>query len=169
MIEIKKIISAASGAIGKIFIPPVKDAAILSGWIGGIILIAFLGWFLTQPLRYRLLQRAVNRVLLQSGDIRRLGDVIPSGGPLKTGTYFTVIDTPFWRSSPGNRNASDATTAFVFTFIGDGFFFPCAALLSPEGKVLEFMPLSNHGERILKRLSPGVLKLYARRIEGSGS
>ena len=44
-------------------IPPLKDAAILAGWIAGLILIAGCLWFFTQPLRDRIIPAAVNRCL----------------------------------------------------------------------------------------------------------
>ena len=127
-----------------------KDTAIFFGWIAGIIIIAGLSWALTQPIRNRFLIRSVNRVLEQSGDSYRLGELAPLGrsGSLM-GTWYTM----------------EEKKAYVFSFIGEGTFFPCAAIITAEGRVEEFIPLSSHGERILSRISPGILKLYARRIE----
>jgi hypothetical protein len=67
----------------------------------------------------------------------------------------------------GTSNFSEGTKAFVFSFIVEGTFFPCAAVIDPMGKVQEFIPLNIHGKKILDRISPGILKLYIMRIEGS--
>ena len=146
----------------RIHIPrKVQAVLIFTGWIGGLLLMASLCWFFTQPVRGRFLQRAVNRVLEQSGDPRRLGSPLVLAAPdsIMMGAYFTVANT----------GDTEAARACVFTFIAEGSFFPCAVLLSSEGKVLEFLPLNSHGERILRQISPGILEFYARRIEGTKS
>ena len=136
-----------------------KDAGILVGWIVGLLLLAGLSWFLTQPARDRFLLDAVNRVLEQSDDSRRLGEAVAPGtvkaGSLMMGSWFTVT------------GASAETRAYVFAFIGGGTFFPCAAVVSPEGKVEAYIPLNNYGARVLKQISPGILGIYTRRIEGA--
>jgi len=135
-----------------------KDIMIFLAWIASILIIAGLLWFLTQPLRNRLMIRAVNRVLEQSGDSRWL--VQPAspemGGSLLLGSWFTMTN----ESQPENK-------VIIFPFIGEGTFFPCAAVVTPDGKVEEFIPLNSHGEKILKRISPGILRIYTRRIEGA--
>jgi hypothetical protein len=133
-----------------------KDTLIILAWIASILLIANILWFSTQPLRYHLTVRAVNRVLIQSGDSRRLTEPASRErrGALLTGSWFTMLDeTPV-----GKR-------VFVFSFIVEGTFFPCAAVMTQDGKVGELIPLNNHGEKVLRRLSPGILKIYTRRIE----
>lgn len=156
--------AAAKGGPGQkaYFLPPqMRDAAILVGWIAGLVLIAGLCWFFTQPVRSRFLLKAVNRVLEQSGDSRRLGEPVspgPRGGGFsEMGSWYTMIQAP------------DGTRAFIFVLIGEGTFFPCAAVVSPEGKVEEFLPLSSHGEKMIKRVSSGILGIYTRRIEGAES
>jgi len=162
-------------------VPQVKDGLILFGWIAGLILIASLCWFLTQPIRSRFLLRAVNHVLEESGDTRRLGEPIsPSlSGSIGVGAWYTMTQAknplppvlPSARRTGDMENAyfSEGTRAFIFTFIGEGTFFPCAAVVAPGGEVKEFIPLSSQGERMIKQISPGVLKIYARRIEGDKS
>ena len=147
-----------------------KEAALLLGWIAGLILIAGLCWFLTQSFRSHILQNAVNRELEQSGDSRRLGEPVSPGaqglGFSGMGSWFTMV------SAPDNANSDGVpagTKAFIFVFIGEGTFFPCAAVVSPAGKVQEFIPLNSHGVRMIKRVSPGILGIYTRRIEGAGS
>jgi len=137
---------------------PLRDAAIVAGWVAGLVVIAALIWFFTQPLRDRLILNAVNHVLEQSGDSRRLEAPIPSGalnaGQSRMGFWYTVSGLPH------------GSKAFVFTFVAEGTFFPGAALVSPAGTIEEFIPLSNHAERMLRRISPEILKLYGRRIVG---
>jgi len=138
-----------------------RNAAIFVGWIAGLILIAGLTWFLTEPARNRFLLKAVNQVLEQYGDSRRLELPVSPGtlkaGVSKMGSWYTMTELP------------EGSRAFIFTFIGDGSFFPCAALVAPGGKVEEFLPLNSQGQRMMKRISPEILKLYAWRIEGAGS
>ena len=138
--------------------PLLKDAAILAGWIAGLILIAGLLWVFTQPVRERFILNAVNQVLEQSGDSRRLETPISPGalgaGVSRLGSWYTM---------------TGGTKAFVFAFIVEGTFFPSAAVVTPEGSVKEFIPLNNHAERMLRRISPKVLELYSRRIVGADS
>ena len=134
----------------------IKDTLIILAWIASILLIANILWFSTQPLRYRLMVRAVNRVLIQSGDSRRLIEPLSPDrkGSLLTGSWFTMLDeTPI------------AKRVFIFSFIVEGTFFPCAAVMTQDGKVGEIIPLNSHGEKVLRRLSPGILTIYTKRIE----
>jgi hypothetical protein len=191
----KSQLSGPNGANRNPSIPQLKDTMILIGWIVALLIIAGTCWMLTEPLRDRFLIRAVNRVLEQSGDARRLGELSHSGasGTLgKTaainepvgrsfqssfiiGSWYTMIlarqpgGTLNGPSTTDIKDFSEGTKAFVFSFIGEGSFFPCAAVVLPDGKVKEFIPLSSHGERVLKKTSQGILNLYARRIEGAGS
>ena len=153
-------------------VPQVKDGLKLVGWIAGLILIAGLCWFLTQPLRNRLLLNAVNRVFVESGDFRRLEGPVSAGmsGSFGTGVWFTITESNSrtrGNTSPGDF--SEGTRAYIFTFIGEGTFFPCAAIVKPGGDVEEFIPLNNHGARMIKQISPGILRIYAQRIGGDKS
>lgn len=139
-------------------IPKLKDAAILLGWVAGLVVIAGLCWSLTGPVRNRILLNAVNRVLEQSGDSRRLAAPVSppafseASGSFALGAWYVM---------------TDGTNAFVFAFISDGTFFPCVAKMGPDGKVREFIPLNNHGKRTIETLPAGILKINARRIEGT--
>jgi hypothetical protein len=148
-----------------------RDTIKLFGWIASILIIAGLCWTLTQSVRNRFLTRAINRVLEQYGDSRRLGELSSSlgtGGASLIGSWHTMIRARQQGNST-NDNFLDGTTAFVFSFIAEGTIFPCVAVVDPMGRVQEFIPLNTHGKKILSRISPGILKLYIRRIEGSGS
>jgi hypothetical protein len=132
-----------------------KDTAILCGWIGALILICCLSWFLTRPLRADFLRNSVNRVLVRTGEIRRLEALTPAAAIKpslgRMGTWF---------------NMNDGYRALVFTLIADGVFLPCAAIVDPLGKMEEIIPLSPSGLKLLNRVSPGIIKIYTRRIEG---
>jgi hypothetical protein len=146
----------------------VKDALIFLGWIAAMLFIAGICWVLTQPVRNRILVKAVNRALEQSGDpqagssgphfpagnVRRLTEPAGIGSSMFMGQSFAM-----------DSGQSGRASAIVFSFIGEGTFFPCVAVISAYGKVEEFIPLTNHGEKILRRISPGILGIYSRRIE----
>jgi hypothetical protein len=144
------------------WIPQLKDVSVLIGWIGGLLLIGGLCWFLSGPLRARLLMNSVNRVLALSGDPRRLDRPLPFSelgpGASRMGVWYTVT---------GAGGSGGPGKAFVFTVAAEGAFFPCAAEIDPDGKVKELIPLSRHGEKMIKRLPAGLIRMYIRRIEGA--
>jgi hypothetical protein len=161
----KKLFSGKDGNQERPGIFQLKDTMILFGWICSILILAGACWILTQPVRNRFLIRAVNRVLEQSGDTRRLGEPSsPGTGSSTMGSWYSV--TSAGKPEFGSEKLPGGAKVFVFSFIGEGTFFPCAAVVSESGKIEEFIPLNSHGERIFKRISPGILKLYTRRIEG---
>jgi hypothetical protein len=141
-----------------------KDAAILAGWIAAFVFVAALCWFLTQPVRSRFLQNAVNQTLERSGDARRLG---PAEKIRFSGLGFWYTMTKIAPAAEvSNGYFAEGSKVFVFVFTSEGTFFPCAAVLSPEGKVEEFIPIGKRGERMLRRVSRAALDIYARRVEG---
>jgi hypothetical protein len=140
---------------GNSLMPRIKDSAILLGWIGGIILAGGLCWQLTRNTRAELLMVSVNLALAGEGNPLRLEKPIafrdlPSNAA-RMGTWFSLED--------GNRKA------LVFTMIAGGSFLPCAALVDAGGKVERIFPLNSHSSKLLSRISPGVLRIYTRRIE----
>ena len=160
--------SAVNGRGNTLFLR-FKDPLLLLGWITVFILIAGLSWHFTQPMRNRLMLNSVNRVLEQSGEDRKLGKPLDSAGEqfgsLLMGSWFSVID-PAQSGFPETGGQPGEANAYVFAFIAGGTIFPCAAIITPDGKAEEFIPLNSHGEKVLKQLSPEVLGIYARRIEG---
>ena len=145
-------------------VPHLKDTFIFIAWISGLLLIGGFSWFLTRPIRANLLQDSINRVLIKAGDSRRLEAPLPhrTFGSSPMGHWFSVKAEEEALQEEGRLNER----LFFFTLIADGTFLPCAAFVNSKGKVDEIMPLSNKGEKVLSLISPGILKLYIRRIEG---
>ena len=170
-----KISASAPAAKGKALVPQLRDTAILLGWIAGLILIAALCWALTQPVRSRFLLKAANKVLEETGSSYSLGEPVPPSafsaphtgmaGALIFSTWYTVTDS----GNSGREQLQPGAKAIVFTFVSGGTFFPCMAVVTGEGKVQEFIPLTSYGERIMKRLPAGILRIYTSRIEGAHS
>ena len=124
---------------------------IILGWAAGLIILAGLCWYFAQPVKNRYLVNSVNQILEQSGDRRRVSESIPGENSRTSGLGR-------W------YNFSDGTKVFIFTFIGEGTFFPCAAVMMADGRVEEFIPLGRHSARMLQRVSPEILNIYAQRI-----
>ena len=142
-----------------------KEPVIFIGWILAILIVAGTLWALTQPFQSRTLAAAVNRVLEQSGDPRRLDELSANGaiGFFGTGAWFTLTQ----ESQIQGAAVGEGTRVVIFAFLGESTFFPCAAFVNAEGRVVEFFPLNNHGRRIISRISPEILEIHARRIEGN--
>ena len=142
---------------GKSLFVPIKDTLITIVWIGVLILVGALSWYLSRPLRMNFLMNSIDQALISMGDSRRLEAAINPGnrrnfGPLSSqGHWFSL------------RGEEDRL--LFFTLISDIAFLPCAAILSPEGRVKEIIALSSRGERALSYVSPGIIRLYIRRIE----
>ncbi|GHV43602.1 hypothetical protein AGMMS49546_25670 [Spirochaetia bacterium] len=136
-------------------LPRMKDTGILLGWLAGLLLIGGLLWSLTEGVRNRGLQRAVNRLIADAGinEPLQLNGVI-SGGPGKRMPLGT------WFSADGAEDR-----VLVFPLISGGAALPCAAVVNPRGKVERIIPLGLHGEQVFKHLSQGILRVYIHRIE----
>ena len=139
--------------MSKFLIHKLKDSIILFSWMGGLVFIAGLCWFLTRPLRTEFLRYSINHAWIMTGNTLRLEMPVAPGtlepGLSRLGTWFTLNN--------GNR-------ALIFTLASGGQFIPCAAIVDSGGKVVEFVPLSSGPG--LDRVSPGIVQLHKRRIEG---
>ena len=139
----------------KFTIPKLRDTAILLGWITGLLCAAGLCWFLTKSLRTELLQQSINRAWQRTGNSYQLESPVTPAflkqGLSRLGAWYNM--------SGGNK-------ALVFTVIADGVFLPCIAVINKDQKVEEIVPLSSSGDKLFGRISPGIIKLYIRRIEG---
>jgi hypothetical protein len=135
------------------FVSGLRSAAVLLEWTAGLFAAGFLLWSLTQPLRDRVLMKAVNRVFTSRGETRLIGGPIPppGGGERLFGTWYSLVD--------GTRNL------FVFPVMIDGILTPYAAFVDGGGKVEEVVPLSFHAEQFMPRFRRGLMGIYVRRIE----
>ncbi|MDR2433530.1 MAG: hypothetical protein LBD47_03050 [Treponema sp.] len=137
--------------------PALKDRAIFLAWIAGILLAGMLLWSLTQSFQARGLLRAVNKMFISLDDSRRLS--APLGRrPISTnpmGVWYSMLDPE--------------ANMFVFAIMWDGILIPCGALVSPEGKVAELLPLTEYARRLLDRLPQSVVQMYVRRVEAAAA
>jgi hypothetical protein len=132
-----------------------KDRFILGGWILGILLIGGLLWGLTQSSRLIALRNSINRALIDREEPRRLHLPVSGEGtgPGIRGHWFSMF--------------GEESRALVFSIMAEGTLLPCAAIVSPEGRVEKIIPLTISSEKGLARLSPGIVQTYIRRLEGS--
>jgi hypothetical protein len=142
---------------------PLDDRTIFALWIGGLTLIGFLAWATTGSLRLSIEMEAVNKVLLEKGDARRLDT------PLKTfGLNGKATSAGVWyRTKPAFETASSAGKnglAVVFSLADTGAFFPVLAFCTEDG-LDTLIPLNYDAEVFLAHTSDGFLRVYRDRIE----
>jgi hypothetical protein len=135
------------------FAAGLRSAAVFLEWTAGLFAAGLLLWSLTQPLRDRLLMKAVNRVFTSQGETRLIGGSIPPprGGERLFGTWYSLID--------------DSRNLFVFPVMSDGILAPYAAFVDGGGKVEDVVPLSFHAEQFMPRFRRELMGIYVRRIE----
>lgn len=138
--------------------PGLREWAVFTGWICGLVLAGGLAWFFTQPLRVDAMMRSVNRSLARREDPRRL--IAPLSLPRVKGNAAPL---GMWYSLEKTEDRF-----FVFPLMRDGPLALCGVRVSPEGGVEEFIPLSAHAEQVLEDLPPGIAQTYIRRIEALG-
>ncbi|GHU65753.1 hypothetical protein FACS189447_05260 [Spirochaetia bacterium] len=144
----------------KSLIPRLKDSAVFAGWIAGLILIAALCWFLTQNLRAQFLLHSVNKALSQVEESKRFGE-LNAHIPFKDlGSDVPRIGV--WFSIKGKEGYK----VLVFPLISGGNFLSCAAVVNTSNKVEDIVPLNSHAAKFLKKVPPGAVQVYIRRIEG---
>jgi hypothetical protein len=134
-------------------VPGLKDLGIFAGWILGIFLLGGLIWYGTQGARDSVMIRSVNMVLAAREEPRRLKSPLSFRSIPEQGSRFSLVET-------NGR-------AVVFSIITEGAFIPFVALVSPEGKVEELVPLTDNSARIMDRLTPGAITVHTRRIEAA--
>jgi hypothetical protein len=126
----------------------VKNTGITAAWIAGILLLGWLLFFFTTPLRNNALIQSVNRALSQTEETRRLERLLPKSAS-GLGNWYTVS---------GSENK-----AIVFSIMNDGMLIPCIAFVGSEK--VEIVPLDGHAQSVFKRLPEGTINLYKQRIE----
>jgi len=118
---------------------------------------------LCRPLLSSYLMRSVNQSLNQSmagaGETALLASSQkfpqPKHSPL--GVWYSVSDS------------DSGGLFFVFTIFQDGILGVFGARLSLDNSITEIIPISRHARQIYPRLSPGVIKMYTRRIESAAA
>ena len=131
----------------------IKDRAIATGWIAGLLLIISLLFFLTRPVQTRQLMQTVNNVFIASGNPHRLVSHLdrPRGRSALFGFWYSMLDT--------------SDTMFVFAFFRDGLLVLCGARVSASGTVEEIIPISVHAKQVFENIPQAVIQMYTRRIE----
>lgn len=136
-----------------------KDRAILSGWIAGLVLAAALLWFLTFPFRSACLMNSTNKALAAMDDTRRLsspylhykaGPGLRFADPL--GCWYHLSDS------------ADGSLFYVFVIMREGILVPCGAEISGRGELIEIVPLSSHAQQIIGQIPAGMMQVYLRRL-----
>ena len=140
-----------------------KDRAILAGWIVGLVLIGSLLWSLSFPFRAFSLMRSTNKVLIAMDDSRRLVAPLPHSAvaPASLGCWYRLSGSSF--------NIAGSGLFYVFALVQGGILVPCGAEISETGEVLEIIPLGSHARQIMKRIPPGMIQMYIRRIESAAA
>jgi len=135
----------------------VKDIAILSGWIAGLLFLIALIWILTQPLQAYHLLRAVNGSLTASGDSHRVTRYINQGGKRADifGYWYSMYDS--------------TDKMFVFSVFQDGILVPLGAVVSDNGSVDDVIPLSAHAIQVFEKIPKSIINMYTARIEAASS
>jgi len=129
-----------------------KDKAVLSCWIAGLLILISIIWIFTQNIQAFNLLRTVNDVLINNNDSRRVYSFIPVKTAKKglLGYWFSM-------NNPENQ-------MFVFTVFQDGILVPLGAVVS-SGTVEEIIPLSAHAVQVFDNLPQGILQTYIDKIE----
>jgi len=132
-----------------------KDRAIFVGWIAGLILAAALLWSFSFHFRSMCLLRSTNKVLISTGDTRRLAAPLlrPVAGPVPLGCWYRL-------------NESDSLF-LVFSIMQGGILVPCGAEVAENGKVVEVIPLGSHARQVMDQIPQNLVQIYVHRIESA--
>jgi hypothetical protein len=122
-------------------------------WSGIFSLMLLLLFVLSSGVRTRLLETEVNRVLELSGYDRSLGSPVApwriDGAAMQLGSWWTM--------------RGGDSLAVVFPVIRDGIYAPFLGIIAATGSI-EFVPLSKNAAALYKRLPPGIMDVYSRRL-----
>ena len=150
------------------FLSGIKDKLLFTAWIAILVFATVLIWTLTKPLLTSYMLRSVNQSLVAYNMPYKLSagkaaDFIINSPP---GFLFPV------------ENSSD--NFFVFTMFSDGVMSLCGAYLSRDDSVFmaqekpaffvrEIIPISAHSVNIFTKISPGIIKMYTRKINNAAA
>jgi hypothetical protein len=130
-----------------------KDKAILSCWIAGLLILISIIWIFTQTIQANFLLRTINNVFVNNNDSMRVSAFIQKK-PVKAGLlgyWYAVF------------NSSDQM--FVFTVFRDGILVPLGAVVSSDGSVEKIIPLSSHAMQVFDNIPKSILQMYILKIE----
>jgi hypothetical protein len=136
-----------------IMMEDLKDKAVLLGWIAGLLIIILVIWSFSQNIQSYNILKAVNNVFINNDDSRRLISYIP------VNTNKTEI-MGYWYLFNNSQEMM-----FVFNYFQDGILIPLGAVVSPDGNVIEIIPLSAHAIQVFDDLPQRILQMYIKRIE----
>jgi hypothetical protein len=150
--KIQKFLQTASSEMVPFFVKA-GDKGMALLWCGVLSLILFLLFILTANVHTNLLEIEVNRALAQNGYGRSLGTAISpwrqDGTAMQLGSWWTM--------------RGSGSLAVVFPVIRDGIYTPFLGIIATDGSI-EFIPLSKNAEALYKRLPPGIIDVYSRRL-----
>jgi hypothetical protein len=132
-----------------------KDRAIFTGWIAGLVLVAALMWSFSFPLRSMSLLRSTNKVLISMGDNRRLAAPLlhPVAGTVPLGCWYRLYESD--------------SLFLVFLIMQGGILVPCGAEIGENGKVIEVIPLGSHARQVMDKIPRNLVQIYVHRIESA--
>ncbi|MDR1596478.1 MAG: hypothetical protein LBR99_02115 [Treponema sp.] len=136
-----------------------KGLGIFLGWIAGLFLVAGLAWFLTRPVRIRILIRNVNNSLRIAKEVRQLDAPFAADKSIPRWKAAKAAQLGSWYSL---GNSEDR--AVIFSIMVEGLLVPYVVFISPRGDIEYPIPLGAHSAQILDRLAPEVLQIYMDRL-----
>ncbi len=128
---------------------------ILAAWIVGILVLGGLLWFFTQNFRDNRMLRAVNAVLMNNNDKRRLVSRLTDGSEKRT-SFQNYQRFSVWDSSE---------TAVIITLYDNAIPSVCAVFIDSNGKVIDMLPLNSHSVQVMARMEKRQLNMYKMHIE----
>jgi hypothetical protein len=134
-----------------------KDRLLLLAWIAGLSILGAFIWILCHPILSEYFLRQVNQSISVSNAGLRLT-------PDRSSVLLKYPPFGLWYSI---ENSQDSF--FVFTVFNDGILGVFGARVNPENSITDIIPVSAHARQIFNRLSSGVIKVHARRIEDAAA
>ncbi|GMO54303.1 MAG: hypothetical protein Ta2G_13220 [Termitinemataceae bacterium] len=142
----------------KNFFLNMREGEIFTIWAAVIILSGSLLWAFTSNLRNVITLRAVNQVLLEAGEDKRVVSIIKpwgqNGKALQAGIWCIL----------NNREK-----AIIFPLVVDGTFSPCLGIINGEGNLSNIVPLSTNSKTVIGRMSADVLQIWVERVQNSAA
>ncbi|MDR3356104.1 MAG: hypothetical protein LBO04_02840 [Spirochaetaceae bacterium] len=137
-----------------IFIKSFNETSIFAIWMAGFMLAGAFLWGLTANLRNDITAKTINRILDETEEERRLVAAISTwhipGNVTQFGTWYVM---------------TSHENAVLFSFIMEGIFVPCLAIVGNGGDLSALIPLTVNADRAVSRMNPGYLRIWIDRIK----